>query len=288
MILEAKAADKKPLKVPAFIGGSLPLSTNLAQEVRRILSDEKEWQGLPAQIRSWLKLQKKHSEIPGADELLIESFPRGGMEHLCIYSFEGRRANQALGMLLSKKIEKEGLKPLSFVINDYALSISSVKPVLSPEFLLAETILKDELGDWLEKSSMLKRSFRKVATIAGLTEQQNAGQRKTLKQVTFSSDLIYDVLFRFEPSHILLEICRFDAEKELIDFSRLKSLFYRYKNKVNFKRLDRVSPLAVPLQLEFAREKVDGGAIEAMLEEKTVDQNAESLIEEMKAPDKNI
>jgi ATP-dependent Lhr-like helicase len=116
-------------------------------------------------------------------------------------------------------------------------------------------------------SSMLKRTFRQVAIIAGLIERQLPGMKKTGKQVTFSSDLIYDVLRKHEPDHILLRATRADAAGGLTDIGRLAAMLRRVKGRISLRVLDRVSPLAIPVLLEIGREQAQGEAADLALEE---------------------
>jgi len=129
-------------------------------------------------------------------------------------------------------------------------------------------MLGDDLEAWMEDSSLLKRTFKNVAIIAGLIERNHPGEkRKSGRQVTFSSDLIYEVLKRHEPDHILLRATRADAARGLTDIRRVADLLKRAKDRITLKRLDRVSPLAVPVLLEIGRESVWGEARDALLAE---------------------
>ena len=114
---------------------------------------------------------------------------------------------------------------------------------------------------------MLRRTFRNIATIAGLLDKQLPGIAKSRRQKTMNSDLIYDVLRRHEPDHILLRATRAEAAFGLTDVHRLGSLLSRAKGRVQHMRLDRVSPLAVPALIEIGREWVAGGAEDALLAE---------------------
>ena len=265
-------------KVPAYGGGRLPLSTHLAGRVRDILADPGRHAGLPAEVREWLRLQALHSTLPVADRLLVEGFPRGGKQFLVAYCFEGRNAHQTLGMLLTRRMERMGLKPLGFVATDYVLGLWGLRTA-TPEQLDAlfdEDMLGDDLEAWMDESSMLRRSFRGVAVIAGLIERRFPGEEKTRRQVTFSADLIYDTLRRHEPNHILLRATRQDAAWQLADVRRVGDVLRRARGRIDYRQLDRVSPLAVPVLLEIGREQLTGGeAIDELL-----DEASRSLIEE--------
>ena len=264
-------------KVPVYGGGRLPLTTGLAERVRAILQDRRQQADLPEDVQEWLRLQRWRSVLPGPDGLLVESFPRGNKEFLVAYCFEGRIAHQTLGMLLTRRMERMKLKPLGFVATDYVLAIWSLLAPTQEQVdqLFGEDMLGDDLEEWLDDSSMLRRSFRNVAVIAGLIERRHPGEEKTRRQVTFNADLIYDVLRKHEPDHILLRATRQDAAWNLADVQRLGDFLKRIQRKIDLKRLDRVTPLAVPVLVTLGSTEVGNDAMDALLEEAAAD-----LIEE--------
>jgi ATP-dependent Lhr-like helicase len=262
-------------KVPAYAGGRLPLTTQLSRRVRGLLEDRNAWRELPAELREWLRIQQWRSVLPKREGLLVETFPRGSRNFLVAYCFEGRNAHQTLGMLLTRRMERAGLRPLGFVATDYVIAVWSLRPARHIDALFAEDMLGDDLEEWMSESSMLKRTFRNVAIVAGLIDRQYPGQKKTGRQVLFNSDLIYDVLRKHEPDHVLLRATRADAATGLTDVRRLGDMLARVKGRITHRHLDRVSPLAVPILLEVGREQIDGAAIDALL-----DEAAEELIAE--------
>jgi ATP-dependent Lhr-like helicase len=273
--IEASRAASGLPKVPVYEGGRMPLSTHLADGVRALLADPKAWRALPAPVREWLALQRQHSVLPGRDGLLVETFPRGPHEYLVAYCFEGRNAHQTLGMLLTRRMERAGLKPLGFVATDYVLAVWSLEPARDLDQLFDEDMLGDDLEVWMAESSLMRRTFRTVAIITGLIERKLPGQEKTGRQVTFNADLIYDVLRRHEPDHVLLRVTRADAASGLTDIRRLGEMLGRVKGRITHRVLDRVSPLAVPVLLEIGREAVYGTALDHLLDETA----AELLVE---------
>ena len=261
--------------VPSYAGGKFPLSTYLADQVRGMLADPDRWQALPEQVADWLRLQKDKSMLPKRGDLLVETFPRNDRHFMVCYPFEGRLAHQTLGMLLTRRLERAGARPLGFVATDYSLAVWALddmgalfgvgKPSLGQ--LFDEDMLGDDLEEWLNDSWMLKRMFRNCAVISGLIEKKFPGQEKTGRQVTVSADLIYDVLRSHEPDHILLQATRADAQAGLLDVSRLADMLSRIKGRIVHKPLEHISPLAVPVMLEIGRETVNGGANESLLME---------------------
>jgi len=262
-------------KVPAYEGGKFPLSTYLAARVRGILANSDAWRGLPDQVREWLEIQQWRSMLPPAGDLLVETFPRGGKFYLVCYPFEGRLAHQTLGMLLTRRLERAGLRPLGFVANEYALTVWGLGDLglrvtrgdLSLAELFNEDMLGDDLEEWLAESALMKRTFRSCAIIAGLIERRFPGEEKTRRQLTISTDLVYDVLRKHQPDHILLRAARADAATGLLDIKRLGEMLSRVRGRIVHKALDHVSPLAVPVMLEIGRETVYGEASDALLAE---------------------
>ncbi|MBO6717635.1 MAG: ligase-associated DNA damage response DEXH box helicase [Rhizobiaceae bacterium] len=272
-------------KVPSYMGGKFPLSTYLADQVRSIMADPARWSTLPPQVADWLKIQKLKSVLPGRDGLLIETFPRADRHYMVVYAFEGRLAHQTLGMLLTRRLDRAGARPLGFVATDYSLAVWALDDLgalfQSKQVPLADLFDEDMLGDdldaWLAESWMLKRTFRNCAVIAGLVEQRHPGQEKSGRQITISADLIYDVLRTHEPDHILLRATRADAAAGLLDVARLGDMLSRIRGRIMHKRLNRISPLAVPIMLEIGKEPVSGDANESLLRETEDDLIADAM-----------
>lgn len=251
-------ATSRKARIPSYVGARMPLTTHLARRVREFLHDRTQWHRFPADVRSWLEMQAWRSVLPRPEELLIETFPREGMHYMVVYSFEGWNAHQSLAMLITKRMDAQGFQPVGFVANDYAFAVWGLKPVSDPASLLSPDILTHEFVDWVEQSALLKRAFREVAVISGLVERQVPGTKKSGRQVTFSTDLIYDVLRKYEPDHLLLEAAWADARARMTDVGRLGALLDRAAETMIHKRLDRVSPLAVPVLVLIGRESVAG------------------------------
>ncbi|USU11620.1 ligase-associated DNA damage response DEXH box helicase [Sphingomonadaceae bacterium OTU29THOMA1] len=259
-------ASSKPARIPTYGGSRMPLSTNLADRVRGFLADPGQWVRFPDDVREWLEFQAKRSALPRPGQLLVETFPREGRNYMVAYSFEGWNAHQSLGMLITRRMEAEGLKPLGFVANDYALAVYGIDKITNPAALFSPDILEHEFVDWVQQSHLLKRAFREVAVIGGLVERQHPGKRKTGRQVTFSTDLIYDVLRKYEPSHLLLQAAWDDARARMTDVGRLAGLLDRAAETMLHVDLERVTPLAVPVLTLIGREKISvGSADDALL-----------------------
>ena len=252
-------------RVPTYEGGRMPMTTNLADRVRAMLHDPSTWHRFPEPVREWLAAQKRHSSLPGPDDLLVETFPRGGRHYMVAYCFEGRQAHQTLGMIITRRMERAGFQPLGFVATDYVLATWSARQPVSVAKLFERDLLGDDLEAWMAESSMLRRTFRNVAVIAGLIERHHPGAEKNRRQVTVSSDLVYDVLRKHQPDHVLLRATWADAAAGLTDIGRIAGMLARVGLRVRHRALSRVSPLAVPVLLEVGREQVRSGEDEEAL-----------------------
>jgi ATP-dependent Lhr-like helicase len=268
-------ANAKDAKVPSYMGGKFPLSTYLAERVRGLLADERAWRDLPDQVREWLALQRDLSRVPGSRELVVETFPRAAKYYLVCYPFEGRLAHQTLGMLLTRRLERARARPLGFVANEYAIAVWGLGDLpsmirqgrLDLDALFDPDMLGDDLEAWLAESALMKRTFRTCAVISGLIARRFTGEEKSRRQVLFSTDLVYDVLHKHQPDHVLLRAARADAATGLLDIRRLSDMLARIQGRITHKDLDRVSPLAVPVMLEIGREAVYGEASDELLAE---------------------
>ena len=127
------------------------------------------------------------------------------------------------------------------------------------------TSLTEGFEAWLGGNTVMKRTFRQVAVIAGLIERNLPGKRKTGRQTTFSSDILYDTLRRFDPDHLLLRITRTEALRGLVDFGRIEEMLERSSGRVDHVTAERVTPLAAPLMLEVGRIPLRGGSAEDLV-----------------------
>ncbi|WP_245286566.1 ligase-associated DNA damage response DEXH box helicase [Bradyrhizobium sp. ARR65] len=278
-------AHDKDAKVPSYMGGKFPLSTYLAERVRKLLDNGRAWSALPEQVRDWLVLQREFSRVPALRELLVETFPRANKHYLVCYPFEGRLAHQTLGMLLTRRLERARARPLGFVANEYAVAIWGLgdlsfmvrQGMLDLDALFDPDMLGDDLEAWLAESALMKRTFRNCAIISGLIARRHTGEEKKKRQVLFSTDLVYDVLRKHQPDHVLLRAARADAATGLLDLRRLSDMLARIHGRITHRELDHVSPLAVPVLLEIGRESVYGEASDELLAEAADDLIREAM-----------
>ena len=264
-------------KVPAYAGGKLPLTTHLADRVRYLLADPATWHRLPQQVGEWLAAQARRSRLTAPDELLVETFQRGARHYLVAYCFAGRNAHQTLGMLLTRRMERRGLRPMGFVASDYCIATWGAAPVTDVAGLFAVDLLGDDLEEWMAESSLIKRTFRNCAVVAGLIERRHPGQEKTGRQVLFSADLIYDVLRKYDPDHVLLRAARAEAAAGLTDIRRLADLLVAVEGRIRHVTLERISPFAVSIIAGIGKEFVAGDELDESLDEAVAELVAEAM-----------
>jgi len=259
----SRSASKRP-RVATFMGTKFATSTQLSARILAMFQ-QPDWPSLPAHTAGWLALQREVSHLPQAERILVESFAHEGLEYTCFYGFAGRNAQQTLGLLLTQRMEVAGLSPLGFVATDYATLIWGLEPVAAPAALFNGADLRAGFETWLAGNAVMKRSFRACATIAGLIERNLPQARKSGRQATFSSDILYDTLVKYDPDHLLLQITREEAMRGLVDFGRIEEMIARSRDRIDHVTLDRVSPLAAPLLLEMGRVPVMGEGRERIM-----------------------
>lgn len=266
-VIVSLAKNTTEPKVPAYAGSRLPLTTELAHRVRAMLSDPAHRPLFPPTVREWLDAQEERSALTGPDELLVETFERSGRHFLVAYCYAGRNAHQTLGMLMTRRMERMGLRPKGFVGSDYCVAVWGLEPIRDVAPLFALDILGDDLEEWMAESSMIKRTFRNCAVVAGLIERHHPGQQKTGRQVNFNADLIYDVLRRYEPDHILLQAARMEAAVGLTDIRRLSELLTEVEGHIRHVHCARISPFAVSIIAGIGKEAVGGQSLDEDLDE---------------------
>ena len=267
-----RRAGNRP-KIATFMGTKFATSTQLSDRILALFQQD-HWPELPAHTASWLSLQREVSKLPERERLLVETFPLDGRSNTVIYGFAGRNAMQTLGLLVTQRMEAQGLDPMGFVATDYALLIWGLKDVVNPAPLLSGENLREGLGIWLAGNAVMKRTFKASAVIAGLIERNlPQAARKTGRQATFSSDILYDTLLKYDPNHVLMQITREEATRGLVDFGRIEEMLARVEGRIDHRVLDRVTPLAAPLFLEPGRVPIKG-----LGEEKLLEQEAQRLM----------
>ena len=275
MVVEVTPQPARDPKIAVFNGLKMATSTELSSRVLALIGARGGWDALPGHICDWLALQARIAHLPCPGTMTCESFLRAGRWYFALYSFAGRNANQTLGLLLTHRMEGAGLAPLGFVATDYALLVWSLEPVRDPAPLLDPEGLRTGLHDWLAGNAVMKRTFRAVAIVAGLIQRNLPGQRKSGKQATFSSDILYDTLRKYDPDHLLLQITRREAERGLADFGRIEEML-RTRGRIVHSLPPHVTPFAAPLLLEAGRIPIRASGSERLIDEEAARMMAEA------------
>jgi ATP-dependent Lhr-like helicase len=262
-------------KVATFFGTKFSTSTQLSQRILKMFQQDS-WPELPDHTAQWLQMQREVSKLPQAGRILVETFPQDGRENIVVYGFAGVNAHRTLGLILTQRMEAADLNPLGFVVTDYALMIWGLTPVTDIAPLFDPENVRDGLESWLQGNAVMKRTFRMAATVAGLIERNTRSGRKSGRQATFSSDILYDTLAKYDPNHLMLQITREEAMRGLVDFGRVEELLQRTKGRVDHVALKRVTPLAAPLFLEPGRIPVFGEGRERLLQDRAAELMAEA------------
>jgi ATP-dependent Lhr-like helicase len=195
-------------------------------------------------------------------------------------------------MLLTRRLERMRGRPLGFIASDYSVAIWGLGNYsaliksgrLSLDELFDEDMLGDDLEAWLDESALMRRTFRNCAIISGLIERRHPGKEKTGRQMTVSSDIIYDVLYQHEPDHILIQATRRDAARGLLDIARVGDMLRRVRKHIVHKPLDRISPLAVPILIDIGKERVFGEARESAMADAADELMREAMGQSSVAP----
>jgi ATP-dependent Lhr-like helicase len=278
LTLQVSPAPGRLPKIAVFSGTKLATSAQISERLVAMLAEPAHRAALPGPVREWLALQRRRSRLPARGRLLVETFPRAGRHYLVVYAFAGRNACQTLGLLLAKRLEDANLAPAGFVATDYAVMLWGLRPAPDPAALLDPAGLREGLEDWLAGNAVMKRTFRSVATVAGLIERRLPGFTKTGRQATFSSDILYDTLRRHDPGHLMLRATRAEAMRGLVDFGRIEEMLARVEGRIDHVAAERLTPLAAPLLLEVGQVPIKG-----LSAEESVLADEASLIAELRS-----
>jgi ATP-dependent Lhr-like helicase len=264
MTAYVRRAPRARAAVPRWMGGRMPLSSELADAVRELITQagagdfsEPEMEAL----RPLFELQARWSAIPGEDELLMEVSRTREGHHLFVFPFAGRLVHSGLAALLAWRAAREKPRTFSIAVNDYGLELLTAEPVDWEREIAAglfdATDLSAHIAQCINAAEMGRRRFREIARVAGLVFQGYPGAHKSLRQLQASSGLLYDVFARYDPENRLLAQARSEALQQEFELSRLQSTLARMqRDKLLFRRPAHITPFAFPLLVERIREKL--------------------------------
>ena len=254
-----KLAKTPNASVPRWMGGRMPLSTELGEAVQSLVAGD-DWSSPEMQAaRPLLGLQERISALPGRDELLVEEIVARDGQQLFLFPFAGRLVHEGLAALMTARWGRVAKNTFSFSVSDYGICIAPAAKTPVTEALLRELLSPERLVEDIEASlnlgELARRQFRDVARVAGLLPPSLPGRAaRTLRQLQASSGLLYDVLQRHDPGHLLLAQAARDVLEAQLDFTRLRDTL----EKLAARRIRHVAPatltpLAFPLWADRMR-----------------------------------
>ncbi|WP_313101447.1 ligase-associated DNA damage response DEXH box helicase [Epilithonimonas sp.] len=267
-------AAKGKAQAPSYLGGRLPLSSNLGQFLRKKLSialnpktSEKELKFLHPLLMN----QEERSHIPKDDEFLVEMIKNREGYHLFMYPFEGRLVHEVMAALIAYRISK--LAPISFsmAMNDYGLELFSDKEIpLNEEnldkILTRENLMNDVISS-INAAEMARRKFRDIAVISGMVVQNFPGQQRSNKSLQSSAGLIFKVLEDHDPNHFLVRQAYAEVFNMQFQEQRLVEAFKRIeKSKIILKFANSFTPLSFPIKVDSLRQTLTSEDLDARIQ----------------------
>lgn len=273
MTVFVRAAKGKAF-APSYLGGRLPLSSNLGQFLREKLSgalnpkaSEKELKFLHPLLMN----QEERSHIPKEDEFLVELIKNREGYHLFMYPFEGRLVHEVMSALIAYRISK--LAPISFsmAMNDYGFELFSDKEIpLNDEnlhkILSRENLMTDVISS-INSAEMARRKFRDIAVISGMVIQNYAGKQRSNKSLQSSAGLIFKVLEDYDPNHFLVRQAYTEVFNAQLQEQRLVEAFKRIeKSKIILKFANTFTPLSFPIKVDSLRQTLSSEGLDARIQ----------------------
>ena len=267
-------ASKGKAFAPSYLGGRLPLSSNLGHFLREKLSgalnpkaSEKELKFL----HPLLVNQEESSHIPREDEFLVELIKNREGYHLFMYPFEGRLVHEVMAALIAYRISK--LAPISFsmAMNDYGFELFSDKEIPLNEdnlhkILSKENLMNDVISS-INAAEMARRKFRDIAVISGMVIQNFPGQQRSNKSLQSSAGLIFKVLEDYNPNHFLVRQAYTEVFNAQLQEVRLVEAFKRIeKSKIILKLANAFTPLSFPIKVDSLRQTLTSENLDARIQ----------------------
>ncbi len=265
LVTDAEGQDPR---IPAYAGGKFPLTTYLAEVVRAMLADPERWSALPDQVSDWLRLQEEKSRPAAAGSSADRDISaRRRAIYLVAYAFEGRLAHQTLGMLLTRRMERAGARPLGFVATDYTLCIWAHGDLAAMiDRRLARPRCAVRPGHAGRRSGgVARRELHAEADLPQLRAHCRAdreapsrpGEERPPGHRLDRPHLRRAAHARARPHRPQGDAQ--DAAVGLLDVRRVAEMLSRTAGRIMHKPLEHISPLAVPIMMEIGRERVAGG-----------------------------
>lgn len=245
--------------VATWQGSRLSISSALGHHMEQLLADPApDYPEHPA-LAPLIAWQTQQSALPGPGRLLAESITTRRGQHLCLYPFAGRGVHEGLAALLALRWARHQPNTLTFAVNDYGLMLTAATPVALDAALLRSLLspaqLREDLHDGVNLGELARRQFREIARIAGLLPPNLPGRAApTTRQLQTSSGLLYDVLRRFDPEHLLLAQAHREALETQLEASQLQQVLHDLAQRtLLLQQPAALTPLAFGLWAEGQR-----------------------------------
>ena len=263
MVAHVRPAKQRSGVMPKWMGSRCPLSTLLAEAIRKKLDEARRghFSGPEMQlVRPLLELQMNWSAIPKPDELLIERYRSREGHHAFVYPFDGRQIHEGLSSLIAHRIafDERGARSLHVTANDYGIELVSRHPFDLSEDEWRQVFTTDDLVNdllaCLNTTALARRAFRDIARVAGLIFSGYPGQPKTMRQLQASSQMFFDVFREFDPGNLLLEQSKREVLDRELDVTRLRQTLERMRQcRMVIVDTPTLTPLSFPLWAESIR-----------------------------------
>jgi len=264
MEVRVKASKKKRAVTPSWLGGRMPFSSQLSEELRHQMTFiQKNKLNNPELkiLRPLTRLQAKRSHIPTEDEFLIESFKDREGYHIVFYPFDGRFVNEGLSTLVAWRLTQQHKISFSIALNDYGFELLSDQELDVDKVINKDLFTTKKLWEDIQKSvnsvEMAKRKFRDIAAIAGLIFKGYPGAQKRDRHLQSSSQLFFDVFQEHEPGNLLIQQAYEEVMQFQLEETRLRRTLNRIREQtIIIKKTTKATPFAFPIITDRMREKV--------------------------------
>jgi ATP-dependent helicase Lhr and Lhr-like helicase len=264
MTAYVKKSKKKSTIVPSWLGGRMPLSSQLSQYLRYKINDSICGKADDIEIKTIqpiLDLQSRWSKIPANDEFLVEKIESKEGYHLFFYPFEGRLVHEGMAALFAYRISRTMPVTFSIAMNDYGFELLSDKDCnienAVKSGLFSSEKLTEDIKTSINSVEMAKRKFREIARVAGLIFQGYPGNYKPTRNIQASSELLFDVFQHYEPDSLLLKQSYEEMFQFQLEEARLRRALDRIsKQKIILTYPERPTPFAFPILVDSMREKL--------------------------------
>lgn len=275
-ILVRKAKGTKG-KIPAWMGGRMPLSSQLSDLLRKTLTKAIAGKNKSPEILAMepiLEMQKKRSIVPSENQFLIESFETREGYHLVFYPFEGRLVHEAIAGVISYKLSQTMKVSFSLAFSDYGFELLSNEKI-PLEFIHQNLFEIDDLISLQQKSmnaaEMARRKFRDISVIAGLIFNGYPGKQKKDRHLQASAKLFYNVFRDFEPNNLLLKQALDETFYVQIETPRLQKAIDRIlAQEWVIIETEKPTPMAFPIMTDRLREKLSSEKLEDRIKKMTL------------------